>query len=153
MLSGLRPTAHPAADAKTGNLNLGVTKERLQDGGRFPAKMTHFPLADVNYDGLTDVGVIQEEISCGPEDSYGEPGPPFYEQRRVHWYVYTSNVWSEDTNHVTKFPERFAELPLLGIQMGPVDDVANVIWGNSDPPSGRRKTDKLRSLCLGTDKS
>ncbi len=117
----------------TGNLHLGVTKQRLRDSGCLTAGMTYFLLADVNHDGLTDIGVIKENVFCGPEDSDGIIGPQFYEQHPIRWYVYTPEGWNEDTHYSGKLPEKYSELPLIGVDRGTVDSFADRVWPSSDP--------------------
>ena len=116
-----------------GNLHLGITKQTLRDSGCWTAEMAHFLLADVNHDGLTDVGVIKENIFCGPEDSEGIRGPQLYEQHPVRWYVYTAQGWKEDAHYSGEFPEKYSELPLVGIVLGTVDFFASMIWESYDP--------------------
>jgi hypothetical protein len=55
------------------------------------AIMSHFVLADMNQDGLTDIGVVREEIQC-PASDYGESEHPtyhgpVYRQLPVAWCV------------------------------------------------------------------
>jgi hypothetical protein len=116
-----------------GNLHLGITKQRLRDSGCLTAEMNHFLLADVNRDGLTDIGVIKENIFCGPEDSEGIFGAQLYEQHPVRWYVYTAQGWKEDVHYSGEIPEKYSELPLVGIVLGTVDFFASMIWENYDP--------------------
>jgi len=116
-----------------GNLPLGITKKTLWDSGCWTAEMAHFLLADVNRDGLTDIGVIKENILCGPEDSDGRIGPQFYAQHPVRWYVYTPAGWKEDTHYSGKLPEKYSELPLIGVDRGTVDSFAERVWRSPDP--------------------
>lgn len=119
-----------------GNLDLGITKKRVRDGGCFSAEMSHFLLADMNRDGLTDIGVIREEISCDPA---AEGGPALYEQRPVRWYVYTPDGWKEDSQNSGNLPVNYSELPLIGIDLGPVDYVAYGLWRSRDPAKWRTR--------------
>jgi len=116
-----------------GNLLLGITKQRLRDSGCLTAEMTYFLLADVNHDGLTDIGVIKESVFCGPKDSEGIRGPQLYEQYPVRWYVYTAPGWIEDARYSGEIPEKYSELPLVGIVLGTVDFFASMIWRSYDP--------------------
>jgi hypothetical protein len=135
---------------RPGGLDLGITKERHFDSGCFHARMVHLMVGDPNQDGLTDIGVVAEEIWC-PEigrdrDSEGEPADNEklpaelqhlaeihqYQQHLVVWYVYGPEGWkpSRDPEWV---PDNYSELPLIGITMSPVDFVGEVIWHSFNP--------------------
>ncbi len=128
-----------AARVAAGLTGLGITKDRFRSGGCFRAANSMFIIADVNGDGLKDIGVIQESISCAarPEnpDLYL---PPQYEQKPVKWYLYTRKSWMYGKSYDGKWVAQFAELPLIGMDKGPVDVVAYVLWGTYD--SSRWKT-------------
>ena len=56
-----------------GGIERGITKERIRSQGCFEASMEHYFLADVDGDGLTDIGVVKEELLCLPkQDADGE---------------------------------------------------------------------------------
>jgi hypothetical protein len=42
----------------------GLSKGRVRSFGCFSAYMVHFLVADINEDGLADVGTVQEELRC-----------------------------------------------------------------------------------------
>ena len=47
-----------------GLINLGITKARERAGGCFAASHSGFLLSDINGDGLLDIGVAREELTC-----------------------------------------------------------------------------------------
>jgi hypothetical protein len=107
---------------RPGLLQLGVTQERVRSEGCFVAKAAHFLVADVNGDGRKDLGVVREQINCSSYLQY----PP-------DWYVFSAGTWKLDPAYARTWPEKWSELPLLGIKMTPVDFVGNVRWHTFDP--------------------
>jgi hypothetical protein len=105
-----------------GLLQLGVTQERVRSEGCWMAKAAHFLVADVNDDGWEDLGVVREQIDCSS-----------YLQHPPEWYVFSAGTWKLDPAYGRTWPERWSELPLLGIEMTPVDFVGNVRWHTFDP--------------------
>jgi len=69
--------------------------------------MAHFLLAYVTHDGLTDIGVIKENILCCRDELGGE----YYQQHRLRWYVYTPASWNQDVHFSGRVPERYRDLP------------------------------------------
>ena len=141
---------------RPGGFDLGITKERIWGRGCFHAHMVHLLVGDSNEDGLTDIGVVKEEIWCPevgdePEDEE-DPStakapekklPPelenitathLYQQHNPIWYVYTPQGWKLDLTQAGT-PENHSELPLTGIVLSPVDYVASRIWRSYDPKS------------------
>jgi len=122
---------------RPGLINLGVTKNRAHDDGCFHALMTHFLIADANDDGNFDIGIVQEEIKCpGNEDWLS---PPSYVQHGLHWYLFTPEGWKQE--EVSSWTDDYQELPLVDINLSPVDFVGALLWGTYDsskwmsPPS------------------
>ena len=113
-----------------GHVDLGITKGRVRAEGCFSAQMTHFLISDVNQDGLVDIGTVNEEIRC-PEGDDSLEGP-FYQQHEIHWYLYTSHGWEREAD-VSGWPDHYTELPLIGMDMSPVDFVGQVVWRSADP--------------------
>ena len=107
---------------RPGLLQLGVTEERVRSEGCWRARAAHFLFADVNDDGLNDIGVVREQIDCSSYLQY----PPEY-------YVFSAGTWKLDSGYAQTWPERWSELPLLGIKMTPVDFVGNARWHTYDP--------------------
>jgi hypothetical protein len=107
---------------RPGPLQLGVTEERVRSEGCWRAKAAHFLLADVNDDGLGDIGVVREQIDCSSYFQY-PPG----------WYVFSAGTWKLDSAYARTWPEKWSELPLLGMKMTPVDFVGNARWHTYDP--------------------
>ena len=139
---------------RAGGFDLGITKERYRVDGCFRAQMAHLLIADVNQDGLVDIGVVKEEIWCPEigedEDDVSETQVAehkklpseltnivethLYQQHIAVWYVYTSEGWKLDPEH-TGLPETFSELPLVGIVLSPVDFVGELLWRSLNPKS------------------
>jgi hypothetical protein len=83
-----------------GGIERGITKERIRSQGCFEASMEHYFLADVDGDGLTDIGVVKEELLCLPkQDADGEAiVGPFYKKHQIVWYVFEENAWKLEPN-------------------------------------------------------
>lgn len=113
-----------------GHMNLGITKERSFGQGCWHARMVHFIVADVNQDGRADIGTINEEIRC-PEGQEMWEGDS-YEQHPLHWYLYTADEWKLEEDD-SGWPDSYAELPLIGIEISPVDFVGQILWRSADP--------------------
>jgi hypothetical protein len=124
--------------ALKGLMHLGISKERVRAGGCPTAKAAHFLVGDINGDGLTDLGVVWEELKCGVEDDVSPR--PLYTQAPIRWYVFQPGShppgrpgWHLARAYSGKFPKHYAELPLIGMTMSPVDYFAFRLWGSYDP--------------------
>lgn len=118
-----------------GGIELGVTKERVSSQGCFAASAERYFIADVDGDGLTDIGVIKEELQCVQSTKRQDVDlivGPFYKQEPVAWYVFRENAWRLDPSFSGKFPEHYLELPLIGIDRTPVDAVGCNLWKTCD---------------------
>lgn len=113
-------------------LALGITKGRLRAAGCWTAWMTYFIVADIDGDGLNDLGVVKEKIFC---DDDAEPGlsGPFYEQEPARWYLHGREGWKLDSQRSGVLPERHLELPPIGVALTPVDFVGMGLWHTFDP--------------------
>ena len=132
-------TAH-LADGLT---SLGITKVRLRSDC-FRAENSIFILSDVNGDRLTDIGVIQESISCDaqPQGAGLEYTRSNYAQKPVRWYLYSQNKWAYNPAYDGKWAAGYRELALIGMATGPVDFVANELWGSYDPSRWKTRDGK-----------
>jgi len=120
---------------RRGLADLGVTKERFRDVGRFRAKTAHFLVADINKDSLNDLGVVREEIECSS-----------YAQHPIAWYVFREGAWRLDTAYSDTWPREWSELPLLGVTMTPVDFVGYLTWHSYDPASWRSGQEAMQKV-------
>lgn len=119
-----------------GLVDLGVTQARERDGGCFSAQGAHFLLADVNRDGLTDIGLVKEVVECRDVPSGREKymlATPFYSQQPVRWYVFRNGRWHADLAFRGNIPQEATALPLIGMVLSPVDYVAHGLWKSPDP--------------------
>ncbi len=126
---------NPGTKGLAGGLtSLGVTKSRIRSDC-FRAESAIFILSDVNSDGLTDIGVIQESISCDvqPQGAGFEYSQPHYAQKPVRWYLYSQNKWAYNRAYDGKWTNLYRELDLIGMAMGPIDFVAHSLWSSYDP--------------------
>ena len=117
-----------------GGIERGVTKQRVRSRGCFEASAEHYFLADVDGDGLTDIGVVKEELQCleraeAPVDTIVGP---FYKKYPVVWRVFREDGWKPEPSFLGKFPEHYLELPLIGIDRNPVDFVGCALWRTCD---------------------
>jgi len=118
-----------------GGIDRGVTKERVRSQGCFAASAEKYILADVDGDGLTDIGVVKEELQCvqgKKRQDVDEMVDPFYKQDPVAWYVFRDNAWKLEPSFSGKFPEHHLELPFIGIDRSPVDYVGCTLWQTCD---------------------
>lgn len=118
-----------------GGIERGTTKERVRYIGCFSAKAERYYLADVDGDGLTDIGVVQEELECLQSKKRQDVDMivgPFYRQESVAWYVFKGNAWKLEPSFSGKFPEHYQELPLIGIDRSPVDYVGCNLFKTCD---------------------
>jgi hypothetical protein len=64
-----------------GGLRLGITKGRVRAERCLGGVIEHYYVADVDGDGLTDIGVLREEFQCIDNGGrYGNIAGPFYKQ-------------------------------------------------------------------------
>jgi hypothetical protein len=107
-----------------GDLRSGITKGRVRAEGCLSAMVEHYYLADMDGDGLADIGVVREEFQCiDGAGRYGNMAGPFYKQYPLDWYLLKGDAWKLDTSFSGKLPERFQELSLMGIGRSPADVV------------------------------
>lgn len=113
---------------RPGGLDLGITKSRGRQMGCFAATFHAFFVGDVDGDGAADLGVRPERVACRPDASRDEsdlelPLRPVYERSPLRWYTFTGDGWTYDGAHDGRVPPARRELPLLGLDMTPVDFV------------------------------
>ena len=93
-------------------------------------------LADVDGDGMTDIGVVKEELECFPSRDQKRDvdfvDGPFYKQEPVAWFVFNKNSWKFEPSWSGRFPTHYQELPLIGIEKTPVDYVGCGLWKTCD---------------------
>lgn len=119
-----------------GLMGLGITKQRVREDGCFSARTAHFLLADINKDGITDLGVVTERIEClhAAEDrDVDRTAQPVYSQHPVNWYVFSDGQWRMNPAYRGMFPQDSAALPLIGMDLSPVDFVGYGYWKRHDP--------------------
>jgi hypothetical protein len=115
---------------RPGLVDLGITKQRHREEGCFFAVMNHFLVADVNDDGLKDIGVVTEEIRC-PDEGARLTGQ-FYVQHFPRWYLFSLDGWKRELGD-SSWTDDYVELPLVGISTSPVDFVGLILWHSYDP--------------------
>jgi hypothetical protein len=119
-----------------GGIERGVTKWRVRSEGCLSAAAEHYLLADVDGDGLVDIGVIKDEIECVDRYNQAEDKEwkePRYKQYPVVWYIFRSNSWELKSSYSGKLPGSVTELPLIGMAARDVDEVPLGMWRNFDP--------------------
>lgn len=116
-----------------GGLDLGVTKSRVRLGGCFAATHHQFLLGDIDGDRRLDIGVVEERVACDLPEIEG-PGDeargaalrflPAWSIEPVEWHVQTGEGWRREPLFDGRLPAfAYRELPLLGLEMSPVDFV------------------------------
>jgi hypothetical protein len=109
-----------------GDLKLGITKSRVRVMGCFSATFHSFIIGDINQDGLTDIGVVKEEMNCEPvydeKKEIDSMLKPYYEKFPIRWYVYMVTQWKYEPAFDGKYPDReYYRLPLINLAKSPVD--------------------------------
>jgi hypothetical protein len=122
-----------ASIVQRGLMGLGVTKQRVREDGCFSARTAHFLLADTNKDGITDIGLVRELIEC-------RTAQPVYSQHPVQWYVFSDGQWRMNLAFGGVLPPHPAALPLIGMDLSPVDFVGYGYWKSHDPTRWRSKS-------------
>ena len=117
-----------------GGIIRGLTKQRVRSQGCFAASAERYFLADIDGDGLTDIGVAKEELQCVEKEERGVDVTvgPFFQQYPVAWYVFKENGWKLEPGLLGKLPEHYNELPLIGLDRSPVDVVGCRQWKTCD---------------------
>ena len=129
-----------ASTVQRGLMSLGITKQRVREDGCFSAQTAHFLLADINRDGITDLGVVTERIECLPaaeNRDVDRTAQPVYSQDPVQWYVFGHGQWRKNPAHNGVLPQDSAALPLIGMDLSPVDFVGYGYWKSHDPSKWR----------------
>lgn len=118
-----------------GGIQRGVTKWRVRSEGCLSGAAEHYLLADVDGDGLMDIGVIKDEIKCVDKYNQAEDKEwkePHYTQYPAVWYVFRGNSWQLDPSCSGEIPPIVTQLPLIGMAARDVDDVPLGMWRNFD---------------------
>ena len=114
-----------------GIVDLGITKSRVRSMGCFFAIFHDFVVGDVNNDGLTDIGVVLEEIGCKEDSKETQQTSlkvePYYKKHPIQWYVFKKNTWEKSTQYRGVRPEKnIRNLPLIGLIKSPTDFIREV---------------------------
>jgi len=131
-----------ASTVRRGLTGLGITKQRVREDGCFSARTAHFLLADINQDGITDLGVVTERIECLPaaeNRDVDRTAQPVYSQHPAQWYVFGDGQWRMNPAYGGVLPQDAAALPLIGMDLTPVDFVGYGYWKSHDPSRWRSK--------------
>ena len=131
-----------ASTVQRGLTGLGITKQRVREEGCFSARTAHFLLADINRDGITDLGVVTERIECLPAAENRDVdriAQPVYSQHPVQWYVFSDGQWRMNPAYGGVLPQDSVALPLIGMDLSPVDFVGYGYWKSHDPAKWRSK--------------
>ena len=123
-------------------LQFGITKQRQRHMGCLSAKTSHFILADVDTNGLIDIGCVKERLRC---EEFSDPvrdldgiSGPSYSQDSVEWYVFEKNFWYFEPSKLIYM--NYTDLPLIDIRLTPIDFFGFVRWGSYDPKNWNRST-------------
>ncbi len=105
-----------------GIIDLGITKDRVRSASTFYATNNIFLLADINYDGFKDMGIIKEELQFSPLNQSYNRYPP-------EWYIFSKNRWIHEADSSGIFPlQKIIKLPLIGLSKSPVDFIKEVYF-------------------------
>jgi len=129
-----------ASTVQRGLIGLGITKHRVREDGCFSARTAHFLLADINQDEITDLGVVTERIEClhaAENRDVDRTAQPAYSQQPVQWYVFSDGQWRMNPAYNGVLPQDSAGLPLIGMDLSPVDFVGYGYWKSHDPSKWR----------------
>lgn len=118
-------------------LDFGITKHRSRYMGCLFASTSHFILADINKDGLIDIGQIKEEMKC-EQDENDMLSEVCFSQKDTDWYVLSDSNWTK--SDLKNNLENYIDLPLIGIQINPIDFFAHMQWKSYDPKNWNRKS-------------
>jgi hypothetical protein len=126
-------------------LDFGITKQRHRYMGCLNAITSHFITADIDEDGLTDIGRIKETLKC--EERLDENGEmicmsgPFFVQNSVEWYIFKEHHWKFDSSYTNI--DKYIDFPLIEIKLSPVDVFGFNRWRSFNPKKWDRKSDIL----------
>ena len=114
-----------------GIVDLGITKSRVRSMGCFFATFHDFVVGDVNNDGMTDIGVVLEEIGCKEDSKERQQTSlkvePYHKKHPIQWYVFKINTWEKSTQYRGVQPEKtMRNLPLIGLIKSPTDFIREV---------------------------
>lgn len=125
------------------SLDFGITRQRNRYMGCLSAKTSHFILADVDKNGLIDIGRIKEELICeelfDPIQDTDKIEGPFFIQDSVEWFVYENKSWLYDSSQ-REFG-KYIDLPLIDITINPIDFFGYMKWKSYDPRKWDRKSE------------
>jgi hypothetical protein len=115
-----------------GGLRLGITRSRVRLGGsQWRATSVRFYLGGSRGGAPTDLGVLQEQVRCGPG---GHAGPQF-SAGRVQWYELRDRRWvSAEAPRGEPESSSRHELPLADLHKSPVQFVTEVCSGLTGRP-------------------
>lgn len=131
-----------ASTVQRGLTGLGITKQRVREDGCFSAGIAYFLLADINQDGITDLGVVTERIEClhpSENQDVDRTVQPVYSQQSAQWYVFRDGQWRMNPAYGGMLPQDSAALPLIGMDLSPVDFVGYGYWKSHDPAKWRSR--------------
>jgi len=122
-------TVHP------GLMGLGITKERGRPDSRWFAISHRFLKADINHDGLTDLGVAKTELRDASLDEVSASGatrkiPLVVHEYPLHWYVFDRDthgwVHKPELDGTQTSEECSEPLPLIEMKLTPVEFVKRI---------------------------